>query len=292
MFTKFAEELKEARTKSQLTLQHIASKTRIDLKFLEYMEKGNFNFLPDLYIKAFIKEYARLVGLDVDITLKKYEAAKKNKNYDENGNVEEEIKKPKPEREEPKPLADEVPKPAPYEYVDNSVSKKGPTPINANAQKIRLAVLIGGALSIILIIYFAFFSGGSEIIVKEKPYNEVRKENTKRYVEETKKPAAVTHEPASVSDSLSLRVETSDTSWVKILLDGTKVIEYTFFPNSEKVLKAKNNFNLIIGNAGVMRFFLNNKPLNFAGKINQVKYIFIDSSGIKYLENPPSLLQQ
>ena len=56
MFTKFAEELKEARTKSQLTLQHIASKTRIDLKFLEYMEKGNFNFLPDLYIKAFIKE--------------------------------------------------------------------------------------------------------------------------------------------------------------------------------------------------------------------------------------------
>ncbi len=292
MFTKFAEELKEARSKNQLTLQHIASKTRIDLKFLEYMEKGNFSFLPDLYIKAFIKEYARLVGLDVDITLKKYEAAKKNKNYDENGDIEEETKKPKPETEEPKPSAEDIPKPAPYEFVDNSVSKKSPTPINANAQKIRLAVLIGGAIAIVLIIYFAFFSGGSEIIVKEKPYNEVRKENTKRYVEETKKPAAATTEPATVSDSLSLRVETSDTSWVKILLDGTKVIEYTFFPNSEKVLKAKSNFNLIIGNAGVMRFFLNNKPLNFAGKINQVKYVYIDSSGIKYLENPPSLLQQ
>ncbi len=291
MLNKFAEELKEARTKSQLTLQQIAAKTRIDMKFLEYMEKGNFSFLPDLYIKAFIKEYARLVGLDVDITFKKFEAAKKNKNYDEYGNVEEELKKPKAETEETKPAQEETPEPASFEYVDNPENKKGPTPINANAQKIRLAVLIGVPLVILLIIYFAFFRGGSEIVVSERPYNEVRKENTQRYVEETKKPHVASPEQTVTSDSLSLKVETSDTSWVKILLDGTKVYEYTFFPNSEKVLKAKNSFNLIIGNAGVMRFFLNNKPLPFEGKKYQVKYILIDSLGLKYLENPPSLLQ-
>ena len=163
--------------------------------------------------------------------------------------------------------------------------------LNANAQKIRLAVLIGVPLVILLIIYFAFLRGGSEIVVSEKPYNEVRKENTQRYVEETKKPHVTSPEQTAASDSLSLKVETSDTSWVKILLDGTKVYEYTFFPNSEKVLKAKNSFNLIIGNAGVMRFFLNNKPLPFEGKKYQVKYILIDSLGLKYLKNPPSLLQ-
>jgi transcriptional regulator with XRE-family HTH domain len=291
MLNKFAEELKEARTKSQLTLQQIAAKTRIDLKFLEYMENGNFNFLPDLYIKAFIKEYAKLVGLDVETTFKKYDAAKRNKAYDENGNVEEEIKKPKPEKEEIKPETEAAPKPISIDYTDTSENKKSPTPINANAQKIRLAVLIGVGVVILLVIYFAFLRGGSDIIVTEKPYNEVRKENTKRYVEETKKPEAAKPEEVSTSDSLYLKVETSDTSWVKILLDGTKVDEYTLFPNSEKVLKAKNNFNLIIGNAGVMRFFLNNKPLNFEGKKYQVKYILIDSSGLKYLENPPSLLQ-
>jgi cytoskeletal protein RodZ len=284
MLNKFAEELKEARAKSQLSLQQIAAKTRIDFKFLQYIENGNFNFLPDLYIKAFIKEYAKLVGLDVDITFKKYDAAKKNKPYDENGNVEEEIKKPRLEKEEVTPIKEEVTKPVTFDYTDSQESKKSPTPINARTQKIRLAVLIGGALTILLIIYFAFIRGGSEIIVTEKPYNEVRKENTQRYVEETKKPAVT-------SDSLSLLIKTSDTSWVKILLDGTEVDEYTLFPNSEKVLKAKNNFNLIIGNSGVMRFFLNNKPLNFEGKKYQVKYILIDSSGLKYLENPPSLLQ-
>ena len=292
MLNKFAEELKEARTKSQLTLQQIAAKTRIDLKFLENMENGNFNFLPDLYIKAFIKEYAKLVGLDVDITFKKYNAAKKNKAYDENGNIEEEVKKPKPEKEEDKPIKEEETKLTSFDYTDSPESKKSPTPINASTQKIRLAVLIGGALAILLIIYFAFLRGGSEIIVTEKPYNEVRKENKQRYVEETQKPQTVTTTPIIASDSLILKIETSDTSWVKILLDGTRIDEYTFFPNSEKILKAKNNFNLIIGNAGVMRFFLNNKPLNFIGKKYQVKYILIDSSGLKYLENPPSPLQK
>ncbi len=292
MLNKFAEELKEARTISQLSLQQIAAKTRIDIKFLEYMEKGNFSFLPDLYIKAFIKEYARLVGLDVDITFKKFDAAKQNKAYDEFGNVEEELKKPKTEVEETKPLQEETPKQASLEYVDNTESKKGPTPINANAQKIRLAVLIGVPIIILLVIYFAFLRNSPEIIVSEKPYNEVRKENTQRYVEETKKQKVLSSEQTITSDSLTLRVETSDTSWVKILLDGTKVDEYTFFPNSEKVLKAKDNFNLIIGNAGVMRFFLNNKPLNFEGKKYQVKYILINSSGLKYLDNPPSQLQQ
>jgi len=292
MLNKFAEELKEARAKSQLTLQQIAAKTRIDLKFLEYMENGNFNFLPDLYIKAFIKEYARLVGLDVEVTFKKFEAAKKNKPYDENGNVEEEIKKPKIELEEVKPAEEEVPKPPAYEFAEPAENKKSPQPYNAAKQKIRLAILIGGAVVILLVIYFAFIKGSSEIIVTEKPYNEVRKENTQRYVEETKKPQAASTEQAVTSDSLTLRVQTSDTSWVKILLDGSKVDEYTFFPNSEKILKAKNSFNLIVGNAGAMKFFLNNKQLNFEGKNKQVKYIFIDSSGLKYLENPPTLLQQ
>ena len=62
MLNKFSEELKEARIKNGLTLQQIAAKTRIDLKFLENLENGNFAFLPELYIKAFIREYAKLVG--------------------------------------------------------------------------------------------------------------------------------------------------------------------------------------------------------------------------------------
>ena len=57
MFDKLSEELKAARIRSGLSLQLLAAKTRIDLKFLENIEDGNFSFLPELYVKAFLKEH-------------------------------------------------------------------------------------------------------------------------------------------------------------------------------------------------------------------------------------------
>lgn len=87
MLNKFAEELKAARLKSDLTLEQIAAKTRIDLKFLEAIENGNFHFLPELYVKAFLREYFNLVGLNEQISFKKFEAAKKGKQYDEFGTL-------------------------------------------------------------------------------------------------------------------------------------------------------------------------------------------------------------
>src|SRR5574338_990229 len=94
MLDKFADELRAQREKSGLSLQQMAAKTRIDLKFLEAIDQGNFSFLPDINVKAFVKQYAKTIGLDEDITLKKYEAAKDGLEYDPN---------PQPAVEETKP---------------------------------------------------------------------------------------------------------------------------------------------------------------------------------------------
>jgi cytoskeletal protein RodZ len=48
----------------------MAARTRIDLKFLEAIDNGNFSFLLDLYVKAFIKQYAKAVDLDEQETIK------------------------------------------------------------------------------------------------------------------------------------------------------------------------------------------------------------------------------
>jgi len=73
MLDRFAEQLKKARLKKGISLQQMAAKTRIDLKFLEAIDNGNFSFLPDLYVKAFIKQYAKAIDLDEQETIKKYE---------------------------------------------------------------------------------------------------------------------------------------------------------------------------------------------------------------------------
>ena len=76
-----SEELKEAREKSKLTIEQIFTKTRIDKKYLNAIENGNFSIMPEVYIRAFIKEYAKAVGLVPSDILSKYELAKEGKSY-------------------------------------------------------------------------------------------------------------------------------------------------------------------------------------------------------------------
>jgi curved DNA-binding protein CbpA len=58
-------ELRRAREARGLSLRHIAAVTKIGVRFLEYIEEDRFAFLPaPVYLRGFLQEYARLVGLD------------------------------------------------------------------------------------------------------------------------------------------------------------------------------------------------------------------------------------
>ena len=48
-----------------LSLRHISAATKIGIRFLEYIEEDRFAFLPPpVYLRGFLQEYARLVGLE------------------------------------------------------------------------------------------------------------------------------------------------------------------------------------------------------------------------------------
>jgi curved DNA-binding protein CbpA len=58
-------DLRRRRESRGMSLRHIASVTKIGLRFLEYIEQDRFDFLPaPVYLRGFLQEYARLVGLD------------------------------------------------------------------------------------------------------------------------------------------------------------------------------------------------------------------------------------
>jgi curved DNA-binding protein CbpA len=58
-------DLRRIREARGLSLRHIAGVTKIGLRFLEYIEEDRFAFLPPtVYLRGFLQEYARLVGLD------------------------------------------------------------------------------------------------------------------------------------------------------------------------------------------------------------------------------------
>ncbi|MDR0679920.1 MAG: helix-turn-helix domain-containing protein [Puniceicoccales bacterium] len=71
MAENFGEQFTAAREALGLTTSEVASKTKIRKEYLEAIEKGDFNFqLPDVYIRGFVRNYAKLLGLDVETVMR------------------------------------------------------------------------------------------------------------------------------------------------------------------------------------------------------------------------------
>lgn len=60
-----AEILKKAREEKKLSLEEVHKITKIRLKYLEAIEKGDWKALPGIaYVRGFIKVYSDVLGLD------------------------------------------------------------------------------------------------------------------------------------------------------------------------------------------------------------------------------------
>jgi cytoskeleton protein RodZ len=62
--------LKKARDKKKVSLEDIAEKTKININILRSLEKEDLDKLPNkTYVKGFVKNYARTVGINTDEAL-------------------------------------------------------------------------------------------------------------------------------------------------------------------------------------------------------------------------------
>jgi len=80
--------LKKSRKEQGKTLEEINEQTKISLEHLNLLEKNDYSFLPETYVKSFIKNYAIALGLDgdefVDLYAQKQEEKRKhNIEYEE-----------------------------------------------------------------------------------------------------------------------------------------------------------------------------------------------------------------
>ena len=69
----FFEELKDLRKSKDVKLIDISNSTKINIKYLEAIENGNFDALPNIYIRLFIRTYCEFLLIDSDEVLNKYE---------------------------------------------------------------------------------------------------------------------------------------------------------------------------------------------------------------------------
>jgi len=242
----FGEELKQARLKIELSLVDISAETRISIKFLDAIECGQLQILPQTYVRAFLREYALMTRLDPDDVLQRYEAARK----ESSSRKLEDAAQQQISLQEITPVVD---------------GKKKPFSLSPLQRNIAFGLFIVTAVVIVAILAHMNKNSSSGNSVEEVPFDRVVRESEAASIP---RPAADTA-PAvftTRSDSLRLEMTTQDSVWINILIDDKIGKTYLLGPNRNRIWAAKERFMVTMGNAGGATFHLNGKEIGTLGK--------------------------
>ena len=266
--------LRKAREAKNLSLADVSDTTFISVRFLEAIEAGKTDILPQAYVRAFIREYAAVVGLDSAEIMRLYDSIGRPKPA------------PAPVPASPggesagtaaEPVAASSPVPAQATEAEASLTPEAPPPEPAAPEEsapaprrdltdiIQKAAVLMGVVVIAIVLWNVM--GIERPKTREIPFGNVIKENEQHAAAPAKKDSArVPGMQASRVDSLTLQAVISDSVWVQVIIDGGPPHEYLFRPNARATWKAADKFLLTVGNAGAVQLTLNKKDLGTLGK--------------------------
>jgi cytoskeleton protein RodZ len=229
-------ELRRAREERNISLGDISAATRINTKFLEAIEEGNFDVLPPPYVRAFLREYAQSVNLSPESVLAQYDDAHTEKRKDQS--------------------------------TDGTAVVAKPGRQETGGNRGRYITLVAFGIAAAALVLF-IINAGKE--VPPPPISEVPFDNVVRESEATLvKPETIVGSIAPVKpdepDSLTLEMTTSDSVWVSIVIDGKKTEEYLLPPGRRKNWIARERFQITMGNAGGASFKLNGEDIPPLGR--------------------------
>ena len=289
--------LRAERQAREITLEQISADTRISMDMLRAIEQGNVEQLPaPVLIKGFLKAYAEKIGLDPEKVIVEYQNL-----IEETGDHQEKIEKfhqrLQPQSSNKKLLVLVIALTLLtglifFWYRPSSVRQQSTSSSR------------GESVSPTTVDQRAIKSDPDSKINQAKPAQSSRRtpgevmtgpEPDSAQLGVQAAPAAPTGAEASKigesSDYLSgespqagrksslaqspylLRAEAVDTTWIRISTDDTGEHEYLLQPGEQLTWRASSSYRLLIGNAGGIQLYLNDKPLKRLGESGQVVYL-------------------
>lgn len=299
MLKQFGEDLKKLRELRGVTLAEISANTRINVKFLENLEEGNFEFQPQTYIRSFIKEFARCIGESEKIMLNEYDKARagfytRRKFGDETEDKPDEKSLPtvvsKPEKKEEPVYKEEIKQSIsvnkPFkDYDDNSLSKKELSD-RSWTQKILLIllILVVSAGVFYLVKYLNDTGENKNTNVKPKTFSEISEDyeskHSKTKISDSIR--AADSLKSLQSDSLSLIVKVSKDTRVKVYVDERKIIEEDLKGKDSLLIRAKEQFRFSSNSNQSVELYLNGRYLKKPASLtsSSIKNLVINKDGI------------
>lgn len=304
MLKEFGQDLKKLRELKGISIAEISAESRINTKFLQLLENGNFDFQPETYIRSFIKAYARALNENENQILNDYDKAKagfyaRRKFADENSkdisapdaklriSVLEQPSKKEEDIDEPvysKGIESDKP-----DYMKSKPDEINDTPEYSNrsiTQKILLGLLIAAiVVGIYFLIDYLNNSGEKKTEVKPKSFNEISSEYENKISNKMIDSARIKDSLKTLAelDSLTLTVKAIKDIKIKLYIDeDAEAYTENISAKDSIVFKAKEKFRFSASTSHNVDLFLNGKYLKKSGLTpgTSIKNLIITKEGI------------
>lgn len=251
---KLGGDLKKERQSRNIELTKIADKTKISQNFLEKIEAGDFDFLPEPYPRNFLRSYLQALGGFTEQFLDRYD------------DIMFKMQKPEPDEKE---TVKQV-----YTAPPGGANVTLVARFNALKNK-HLPVFVVSAVVILLILTILSISKNKTQSTIQTPAEE------QTIVQQDSQLAAFS--PFSLTKKkLKLNLVASQKTWLQIAIDDSAAIEYIFKSEDSSIWYAKEKFLMRIGNGAGVRLYLNGNDLGQLGKEGEVVKLLLTKDGIQH----------
>lgn len=245
---KLGAELKSVREKQGKSLEEISIRTKINLKYLTSIENDQFDFLHTPYVLAFVKAYAKILGLDQnEITEMFNEHIRTELDFSiqENSVV----------------LNDQQNRPVADSPAESGPGTTGTVTTIPQSDKSK-PVIVGSLIVVLIACVFLFqkFFKSSEEPETTQPVNPpVAEEPAVETGVDSVQVAAIS------PDQISMSLAATDSIWFRVQIDSLDAREYIFGPGDSSSWNADDRFELRTGKSTGINVYLNGERIRNLG---------------------------
>ena len=231
----FGRYLQTIRLEKKISLEQVSQQTRIGLGNLLLIEQEDHERLPaQVYVKGFLRSYAKSVGADGDEVIRRYESCH-----------------------------EVVQKVSEAEFS----SKKMVSGIWRKLLVSLVLVFCIVGLSLVAVVIFRQTPDADKPLEQKTAVENEQAADTQAEQQDLEADAKPVN---TVSEKLLLHVTAVEDTWLKAIVDEKGSTEYNLKAGDQIEIEAVNGFNLLIGNAGGIKVTLNDKLVSIPGKSGEV----------------------
>lgn len=237
--------LRQARIDARLSVEEVSTSTRVRVPIVQAIEQDDYSRCGgDVYARGHIRTLARAVGLDGDALVEQFDA--------EHGG--------RPEPTAPATLFD--------------AERIRPEPRRPN----WTAAMVAAIVAVIGFVGFTLVSGGGDEesgkqVAEDVPSESPSKSGTPTPSQSSDPKPSESAIAGAPADKVTVRMTAEEgNSWVSAKDHNGKLVhEGVLKEGQSKTLTDDKRLNLVLGNSGGVKLFVNGKEVKHAGEVGQVQ---------------------